>query len=142
MCPYCTTNICWNMLRKVFYTSRFRFECIYHMLPHVKDKCPYVRLCLGRFMKRRLCISLSRLEMPQIIKIEINLNQSVLRKNIRLCLSEGFCPPSPHRYIFFTVYQFFTELCVWQLTPKISVNLWKYSVIHRLEPRQTLRTLI
>ena len=107
MCPYCTTNICWNMLRKVFYTSKFRFECIYHMLPHVKDKCPYVRLCLGRFMKRRLCISLSRLEMPQIIKIEINLNQSVLRKNIRLCLSEGFCPPSPHRYIFFTVYQFF-----------------------------------
>ena len=90
MCPYCTTNICWNMLRKVFYTSRFRFECIYHMLPHVKDKCPYVRLCLGRFMKRRLCISLSRLEMPQIIKIEINLNQSVLRKNIRLCLREGF----------------------------------------------------
>ena len=90
VCPYCTTNICWNMLRKVFYTSRFRFECIYHMLPHVKDKCPYVRLCLGRFMKRRLCISLSRLEMPQIIKIEINLNQSVLRKNIRLCLREGF----------------------------------------------------
>ena len=41
-------------------------------------------------MKRRLCISLSRLEMPQIIKIEINLNQSVLRKNIRLCLKEGF----------------------------------------------------
>ena len=49
-------------------------------------------------------------------------------------------PPFPypqykeaHRYIFFTVYQFLNRTPysgVRQLTPTISVNLWKYSIIN------------